>query len=649
MAAYWGKILWIDLDGFTSRVEELSPDVFRQYLGGYGLGLKILCDNQPAGADPFGPNNILAFTPGLLSGTRAFFSGRYMVVGKSPLTGGWGDANCGGSLSPAIKATGYDGIFIRGCSPKPVCIYVTESTVKIKSAEHLWGLDTYETEDRLTAELGPGTQIASIGPGGENLALIAGIFHEKGRTAARSGLGAVMGAKKLKAVAVRGRKKVPVADPALLSQVNKSIALPLQFKLHRIEKVVGDAVKQWVLPSLLRNKIDFNPTVKMIVSSLREHGTGAATAISVESGDAPVKNWKGIGIIDFPWKYSSKISDKSTEPYVTGKYRCANCPLGCGALVSVRDGRYATKLSHRPEYETAAAFGSNILNDNYEAIIKANDLCNRLGLDTISTGAVVAFAMECYERGVITAEDTGGLPLTWGNVDAALQLINDIACRRGLGEILADGVARAAEKLGLGNGEYAIHAGGQELPMHDPRFQPSYGITYVVDATPGRHTAGANNHPDLSTEPLFGRFKLKKLKKYQYSGKGERQAFFAKQFQILNCLGLCNFSKFLGTLPYEGMINAATGWAVTEEELMEIGERILIMRQLFNLREGISPVLISLPERSQGKPPLLLGPTAGITIDLETMRQEYYQALGWDENGVPAQNRCRELGISILL
>ncbi|HHX51736.1 MAG TPA: aldehyde ferredoxin oxidoreductase, partial [Clostridia bacterium] len=457
MGACWGKILWIDLDTSTSQVEEISSHVYRQYLGGYGLGVKILLDNQPARIDPLGPDNILAFVPGLLSGTRTFFSGRYMVVGKSPLTGGWGDANSGGSLSPEIKACGCDGIFVRGCSQKPVYIHVTETTVEIKSAEHLWGLDTFETEDKLVAELGPGIKVATIGPGGENLALIAGIFNEKGRTAARSGLGAVMGAKKLKAIAIRGKKKVPVADPALLTRANKAIALPLQFNLHQVEKVIGDAAKTWVLPPLLRRRIDFKPTVKMVVSSLKEHGTGAATAISVESGDAPVRNWKGVGMVDFPWKYSSKISDKSTEPYVTKKYRCANCPLGCGALVSVNNGKYATKETHRPEYETAAVFGSNILNDNYEAIIKANDLCNRFGLDTISTGSVIAFAMECYERGIITAEDTGGIPLVWGNADSVIKLIEDIAYRQGLGELLADGVARASKILGHGSQEYAIH------------------------------------------------------------------------------------------------------------------------------------------------------------------------------------------------
>ncbi|MEW6622217.1 MAG: aldehyde ferredoxin oxidoreductase family protein [Bacillota bacterium] len=647
MCGYCGKILWVDLDAGSFKVENVSDHVYRQVLGGYGLGVKILLEKQPQGIDPLGPDNILGFLPGLLTGTGAFFSSRYMVVGKSPLTGGWGDANSGGSFSPEIKKCGFDGIFIRGAAAEPVYLYVTGDKVEIRDAGHLWGLDTVQTEERLAVELGSGIKVASIGPAGENLALIAGIINDKGRAAARSGLGAVMGSKKLKAIVLNGSHKIPVIDLKGLKHINKLIAAPIRKEASRLERVVSEAAQQWALPPLLRRGYNFKPTVKMIVSSLKKYGTGAVTAVAVESGDAPVKNWNGIGLLDFPWKRSCKISDRKTAKYFIKRFHCANCPLGCGAYVSVKGSKYQTKEAHRPEYETAAVFGSNLLIDSYEAIIKINDRCNRLGLDTISTGSCVAFAVECFEKGLIGHGDTGGFKLSWGDPEGVLQVIEDIAFRRGLGNVLADGVARAAQSIGGGSEDFAIHAGGQELPMHDPRFQPSYGLTYVVDATPGRHTAGANNYVDLGASPLFGAYKLNKVKKYDYHGKGKLQAFFSKQFQVLNCLGLCNFSGFLGPLPYGDMIRAAAGWEVSDDELLDIGERVLTLRQLFNLREGVLPMGFSLPDRVLGKPPLKTGPTSEVTIDLETMRLDYYKALGWNVKGMPDKRRCEQLNIEV--
>ncbi|MCL6611876.1 MAG: aldehyde ferredoxin oxidoreductase family protein [Peptococcaceae bacterium] len=643
---YCGKILWVDLGTGEIRREEVDPGVYRRVLGGYGLGVKVLLERQPAGADPLGPDNILGFLPGLLTGTPALFSGRYMVVGKSPLTGGWGDANSGGSLSPEIKRCGYDGIFVRGVSERPVYLYIKDETVEIRDASRLWGLDTVETENVLGRELGSGFKIASIGPAGENLALIAAIINDRGRAAARSGLGAVMGSKKLKALALKGSGKVTAASPGLLKKVNMVISAPLKHEFGKTERFVTDIFAQRVLPFLLRRKVFFKPTVRQVMNSLRNYGTGAATAISVEGGDAPVKNWSGVGMFDFPWDRSGKISDRSAAPYEIKKYRCAGCPLGCGALVSVKEGKYRVEEAHRPEYETAAVFGSNILNDNYESIIKLNDLCNRLGLDAISAGAAVAFAMECFEKGLIGPGDCGGLDLRWGDADAAIALVRDIGLRRGLGDILAGGVARAAESIGRGSGEFAMHCGGQELPMHDPKYLPSYGTTYVVDATPGRHTAGAANFVDAGSPPLFGEYNLSKTVKYRYAGKGEAQAYFAKAAQVLNCLGLCQFSAFLGTLPYSEMVNAAAGWDVTDDELLETGERILTMRQLFNLREGIDPGSFTLPDRALGRPPFERGPTSGVTVDLETMRRDFFRAMKWDDSGRPDRNRCAELGIS---
>ncbi len=647
----FGKILWVDVGSGAISVERVPEQVYRQVLGGYGLGLKVLLEKQPAEVEPLGPENILGFVPGLLTGTSIHFSGRYMVVGKSPLTGGWGDSNSGGTFGPEIKRCGFDGIFITGKASKPVYLYVSDDDVQIRDAAGLWGLDTLATEEKLRAQLGDECRIASIGPAGEKPSLIAGIINDGGRAAARSGLGAVMGSKQLKAIAIKGSNQVPISNPQLLDQVNIALAAPVREHQNKASAYITDKITEKVLPHLVRRipwkKVRFDSPVQLIVKSMQRHGTGAVTAISVECGDAPTKNWQGVGMVDFPWEKSTKISDKAFTAYSVKRYSCADCLLGCGAISSVRAGKYTTLETHRPEYETAAVFGSNILNDSAEAIIKFNDLCTRYGLDTISTGAVVAFALECFEAGILGAEDNHGVNLAWGDPDPALQLVKDIGLRRGLGDILADGVAKAAERFGPASSRFAMHIGGQEIPMHDPRFQPAYGASYILDATPARHTAGANQCVDKGSPPLFGNYKLPDVKKYDYKSMGAPQAFFAKQFQVLNCLGLCNFSSYLGTQPYSAMVNSATGWAVTDDELLEIGERILNMRQLFNLREGIDPLSFKLPARVAGNPPLAKGPTAGVRLDLDTVRAGYYKALNWDEFGRPDKKRCEELGINV--
>jgi aldehyde:ferredoxin oxidoreductase len=436
---------------------EEAPDdsLYRDCLGGYGLGACIIYSRQKAKTDPLGPDNILGFTTGPLTGVPGTFGSRYTVVGKSPLTGGWGDANSGGEFGPYLKLAGYDAVFFTGISSEPVYLFINEGKAELRSAGHLWGKDTNETEDLLKSELGQEVRINCIGPAGEKQSLLSAIINDKGRAAARSGLGAVMGSKKLKAIAVTGTQKVPVADP------EKRLALSKDY----LSKELGFIATMW-----------------------KDHGTTWTTSYMTATGDTPTKNWGGIGARDFP--NASALDGPTFAPLVDQHYGCWGCTLACGALMKEGQKYQYSAGVHRPEYETLGAFGPLCLNDDIESIIKANDLCNRYGLDTISVGAAVAFALECYEKGLITDKDTGDLQLAWGDGAAIVKLTEQLAKREGFGEVLADGVKRAAEKIGGGAEQYAIQAGGQELPMHDPRLGPSLATAYQVDATPGRHTQG---------------------------------------------------------------------------------------------------------------------------------------------------------------
>ncbi|MBC7343692.1 MAG: aldehyde ferredoxin oxidoreductase family protein [Clostridia bacterium] len=648
---FMGKILWVNLTTGEITTEEVGEGIYRQFLGGYGLGAKILFDRMPAGAHPLGPENILGFVPGLLTGSGIQFTGRYMVVGKSPLTGGWGDANSGGFFGPELKKCGYDGVFVVGQSPYPVYLWLHDGEAEIRDASHLWGKDTYETEDTLRQELGDKIRVACIGPAGEKMSLLAGIFNDRGRTAARSGLGAVMGSKKLKAIACKGHLNVTRANPELFKQVNQFISLGLKTP-NALDKALLKYGKPF-LPLMIKFMGPYKPTVGQTVQAMSEQGTTSTLAMSVECGDSPVKNWAGSGVKDFPWSRSSKISDVNACKYNVKKYNCFSCPLGCGAIIKMDNPKYPIPEAHRPEYETLSAFGPNILNDNLESIMQINDLCNRYGLDSIGTGSAVAWAFEAFEKHILTREDTGGLVLAWGNYVAAVKLTEMIGKREGLGELLADGAKRAAERVGKGSEAFAMHAGGQDLPMHDPRLNPSFATAYMTDPTPGRHTTGGAQWAEAGLSgAIFGNLKLPKggLKRYQYKGRGAIHAALSNSAQVMNCLGFCYFTTYIGRFPYSAIVQAVTGWQVTDEELMRTGERIQNLRQAFNVREGIKPQDFRLPDRAIGKPPLESGPLAKITIDIDTMAREYYQAMQWNlSDGRPSLNKLKELGLDSVI
>lgn len=644
-----GKFLIIDLTGGKIREEYPASDHYRKYFGGPGLGADYLFRNMPAHADPLGPENILGFVPGLLTGTGAHFSGRYSVVAKSPLTGTWGDANSGGFFGPELKRAGFDAVFISGKAKEPVYLWIKDSEVEIRSAEKLWGLDASKTLDALQQELhDKSLRAAVIGPAGEKLSLISAVINDRGRAAARSGVGAVMGSKNLKAIVVRGKGKLSLEDKKGLNQLNRTLTDRIMKKPSLLNKILM-MVFQPILPNLLRR--GGFPMVDMptLIEGFSKYGTSLLASSSSEMGDMPIKNWAGVGYLDFPMRSRSiKISDDNLYRYVKRKYACSNCPLGCGALLDVTEGDYAAEGEYRPEYETLGSFGGMILNDNPESIIKANEICNAYGLDTVSAGGTIAFAFECYENGLLTRDDTEGLELIWGNHKAAITVLEKMAKREpGLGELLADGVKVAAEKIGQGAERYAMHVGGQELPMHDPRLNPSFATTYVTDPTPGRHTQGGAgfNEFGLPLVTLPG-LEPPPTPRREFSGKGKAHAISSKAVETLDALGVCEFASISGEYPFLEIIHATTGWDMNVEEFLEVGERIQNVRQAFNIREGFVPSDFVLPDRVLGKPPLEAGPSANYTIDIETLSNEFFEEMQWDpDSGRPKRGRLVELGL----
>jgi len=611
--AYTGKVLVVDLTLAKVKEEQLKEELYRDFIGGVGLGVRLLYERQPGKVDPLGEENILGFMPGLLGGTAVPGSSRLTVVSKSPLTGGWGDASVGGYIAPEIKQAGYDGILVQGISPRPVYLLLYQGKAELRDAFHLWGRDTIETQEILRKEIGDRRlRVICIGPAGEAQSLISAIMSEgrEGRAAARSGLGAVMGSKRLKAIAVRGQNVIPVADSAQVSKLRRQFV---------------NGVKE---------------TETLFIKALKTGGTAGYTHPFVTAGATPFKNWSLIGAESMP---AYEPFDDRINKYVVRRSACAGCPIGCSATLKSEEigGEY-----DRPEYETVAAFGPMCLNNDVATVINANDICNHYGIDTISTGNVIAFAMECYERGIITKQDTDGIELTWGNGQAIVAMVEMVAKREGFGAILADGVKRAAERIGRGAEEWAIHVGGQELGYHDPRQIPSRGTAYICDPTPGRHTTFLVARL-LEAGPLPGPYPEFWKPRVEYRDYGHKSVIYnrcATYEQVLASAGMCKFLIFQPGLRLIEFISAVTGWDFSLAETQVTGERIQTMRQLFNIREGIDPKHFRLPQRVSQ--PATMGPYKDAPLDFDLLRRQYYEAMGWDvDTGYPKKAKLDELGL----
>ncbi len=530
-------------------------------------------------------------------------------------------------------------------------MHITSEGVEIKDASSLWGKDIVETETAIKAELGTKkVQIASIGMSGEKLSLISGIATDKARIAARSGLGAVMGSKKLKAVSFLGANEISVARPDEVKALAKQFLAEYKKDANIADKL---SVRFISFISKLVAKTGFkapatNGMVKRIFSTW---GTPGLTMFSGLTGDTPIKNWGGSSVEDFTFDRVEKLSGETVIKRQKHRYACQACPLGCGGIVDVKTGRYQGSEGHKPEYETIASFGGLVLNDDLDVIIEINEMCNRAGIDTISTGATVAYAIECFENGIIDSKTTGGLELGWGNTEEIVKLVGMIISREGFGDTLADGVKAATAKIGRESEKYAMHAGGQELPMHDSRNDHGWALSYQCEPTPGRHTiasymdsalrSGKEQFPEINR--MVKKAKTREAKEVYLN---TATSIYS---QLVNTGGVCIFGPDTANYPMVDFLNAVTGWDLTPDEYYNTGKRILNMRKAFNVREGVRPSDSKLPSRAIGNPPLTKGPLKNISVDIEALEKELFKIMGWDrDTGGPTSETLKEMKLDDL-
>jgi len=611
---YTGKILRVNLSDKRISIEEPDEKFYRRYFGGTALiGYYLLKELKP-GIDPLGPDNKLIFSAGVITGIPCGGSGRNGVGSKSPLTGGWGDSQAGGFWPAELKRAGWDAIIIEGKADNPVYLWINDDKVEIRDASHLWGKATLEVEKQIQDELGDKrVRVAQIGPAGEKLVRFAAIANDLTHFYGRNGHGAVMGSKRLRAIAVRGHQALLLANP---------------------EKVRG--VAKWLADNY-----------KALLGYMTANGTANGIPELNEAGILPTRNFQEgqfEGFMDI-------AGQTVTETILVGRGNCYACPINCKREVKVGPPYNVDPVYGGPEYETIAALGSFCGVNDLKAIAKANQICSAYGLDTIGTGNSIAFAMECFERGILTKKDTGGIELKFGDAEAMMTMVEMIAKREGLGDILAEGVKRAAEKIGHGAAEYAMQIKGQEIPMHDPRGKVGLGIGYATSPTGADHVH--NIHDTMfAVEGLF-LDRLKELGIQEPLPPLELSPAKVRMFQYVvnwehfrNCAVICLFPRFSPSHFVE-LVNGATGWNTSVFELMKVGERALALARVFNAREGYTAKDDILPERFYEA--FNSGPLKNKEIGRETMHQAlqtYYKMAGWDpERAVPTKEKLQELDL----
>ncbi|MFX0197187.1 MAG: aldehyde ferredoxin oxidoreductase family protein [Candidatus Hodarchaeota archaeon] len=613
IGGYKGKLLYIDLSERTFETRILEEQDARMFLGGSGLGSKILFDEMDLMLDPFDSRSLIVLTTGPLVGLPFSYCSRYVVSGKSPTTGGWGEAHAAGFWGPELKFAGFDGLVIRGKAETPIYLLIKDGDGEVRDAKHLWGKDTFETESMIRRELqDPSIRVLSIGEAGERLSKMAAIMSDGGRAAARGGLGAIMGAKHLKAVALKGG--------------DRRIKISNQEGFDDFRREGNKIIKE-------------TPSAKM----LHDFGTSAFFNVQVEFGNVPTKNWS----LGSRKETIDKLSGRTmAQKYLSGRYHCRACVVGCGRLVEVKEGLYETPNTMGPEYETIGAFGNNCMNEDLESIIKMNYLANAYGMDSISAGAVIAFAMECYERGLLTKKDTDGIELVWGNQNAMIELLEKIRKREGIGDLLADGVKVASEKIGGGSDQFAIHVKGLELPMHDPRAFASWAIALTTANRGACHNQAITygiergmTYPDIGIDKPLDRF-------ISDESKSKITKIMQDFYSILESLIACKFVVYGGLrlTHLNALLNSVTGWDTDIAELMKTGERLYNLNRLFNVKCGISRKDDSLPWRIE-KEALTDGGAKGHLPDLEKMLDPYYKMRDWDEKGIPNVKKLTDLSL----
>jgi aldehyde:ferredoxin oxidoreductase len=607
MYGFIGKVLIVDLREKSYEIRDLNPDWAKDYLGGASLGARYLYDLMPAKTPVFAPESVLGFVSGITNGSRSFMGARYTVVSKSPVTGGWNDANSGGSFGPSIKKSGFDAVFVRGISERPVYIFINDRRVEFRDASALWGMKTSETENAIREELGyKDLGIALIGPAGEHLSHMAAVMNDTHRAAARGGSGAVMGSKKLKAVVCRGSFKAEVYDEDAVSAISR--------------ECVEDC----------KNPDNF------MAAKFSKAGTGADYNSNVVMADTGIKNWAGTPE-DMTEEQLAPLSTWSMDPvYKTRQTGCLNCNIRCSAIYKISNEKLNLEETARPEYETLGAFGSMLLNSDPVCANVLNWLSNEYGYDTISFGGTIAWLMECYNKGVFSLEELDGIDLKWGDTDAIVAVAHKICDYEGIGKALNLASQGAAKALGKGD-EYLMTASGIELPMHDPRLNPGLARTYQYDPTPGRHVKAGLDIPYGFQPPEV---------KYNYEDTGDKDVGGIQGFEVCNSAGFCTFSMFLRNPGFNfRYIEAITGRSYNQEERDNAGFRAFTIRHAFNLREGFRRKDFVISDRLVGRPPLKGGPLEDVTVDSVKMGDNFYRSLGWNvEDAVPTKEFLHKVG-----
>jgi len=615
---FMGKLLRVNLINHKITVEELNQAWAKQYLGGAGLATKYFYEEVPGGVNPLGPANKLIFMTGPLTGTASASASRYSVVAKSPQTGLWGQANSGGSFGPALKKSGYDGIIFEGISPTPVLLQILDGKAELLDASHLWGKTVPETEDVLQESASQKLTVAAIGPAGENLVAYAAIINNKHRAAGRCGLGAVMGSKNLKAIACAGSQAIQLAD-------KKSF--------H------AAATKQFELIDESMLKVGFDT-----------FGTNMVADFVHVRGGYPTKNWQQGTFDGIDDVNAQAIMD---SVFVEGT-ACFACPITCGRGTEIKEGKWKGARGEGPEYESTNTLGGMCGVSDINAITKANYLCNEYGLDTISTGATIAFAMECFEKGILTKEQTDGLEINFGDGDLVISLVEKIARREGIGNLLAQGTKAVSEELGQGSEKYAMHVKGLELPAYDSRAAKITGLGYVTANRGGDHMTGYIQGPTFIDVPFLIVDDSSIRDPFQANPEEAHVLVdMENALTVLDAFGGCKFMGML--LPANELIELyehATGWTLTIEDFRQAGERIYNLTRAVSVREGTSREDDVLPERLMAQP-MPEGPAEGMVNDremLELMKDAYYDFRGWDPaTGIPTQEKLRELELEDLI
>lgn len=607
MDGYMGKLLVVDLTSGRIASEQLNESYARQFIGGAGFGCRYLYQQINNNTAPLGPENPLLFMTGPLVGTAAPLCGRYEVCARSPQTGLWGESNSGGRFGPYLRFSGYDGVLFTGRAPHPVYLSIWNGQAELHDAVHLWGKDTYDTQTAIQDELGNSkVSIACIGPAGETLVKYAAVINDWGRAAGRTGMGAVMGSKNLKAIAAGGDLEVPLADAPGFNSAARAAA---------------QAVKEDV-------KAQF----------LAAGGTASATDTTMWLGDVPNKYFT-VGL----WEPVTKLGGGTmAETILVGKKACHRCVIGCGRVTSI-SGQHATDKIDGPEYETAIAFGSLLLSDDLPGAAYAGHLCNKYGLDTISTGSTIAFAYYLYDQGKLKDADTGGLPLRWGDIEAALTLTEQIAHRTGFGAVLAEGTRSLAQRYGAE--ELAAQVNGLEVPMHDPRAFVGMSLVYATSPRGACHNQG-----DMFLVDLGAPVPELDIQIGDRLESSEEKALMTARVMnwrtLYNSLIMCVFCN----PPVQtilDMLNAATGWDVQMSDLLPLGERAFQLKRLLNGKLGLTAQNDRLPK-------LLLQPLPDTSVetavpDMEVLLPAYYRIRGWDPHtGMPGRQRLVELGLETL-